>query len=87
LSLLRISYDNHHKSALYTDGSGKIILIAGDFKSAIAPDGNRSRDHYDFSGCPITPEFAAQLGDVTYIGNGSISSGRLASDDRRVFSP
>jgi hypothetical protein len=78
-------FDNHQWSTLYTDGAGKVIQLEGDFKSTFAPDGDRALDHYDFSVSTVEPEFAARLGDVTYIGAGHISAGRRATNDRSIY--
>ncbi|WP_455387564.1 hypothetical protein [Petrachloros mirabilis] len=58
--------DQFSESILYVGGKQAFVEIEGTFACTNKPDGDRSRDHYDFAWLLLNPSQTEKLGDASF---------------------
>lgn len=58
--------DENKTSSLYIGGKHELVLIEGDFLCTSRPDGDRSKDHYDFALMKLNSDLVKKIGYKHY---------------------
>jgi hypothetical protein len=78
-------FDENKYGQLWVGGYSALVPLRGRYIETLPPGGNRKEDHHDFAVIEVDPEFSAQLGDIIYIGEDSISKNRRPTEKKVLY--
>jgi hypothetical protein len=77
--------DKRKYGQLSVGGESVLVPLEGKCMESLAPNNDRDQDHFDIAVIGVGEQFAARLGEVTYIGPESVSSNRRNAEKRVLY--